>query len=107
MIYCCCVGTSGAFSSFMQCLSVRKRKCAFNILSVERQAGTPTRKEDGEINSGFNHLWRILEVSYFPEHNPTKKESYSSISVISVSFFSCEGKAGKAGSWMKNWGISL
>lgn len=52
-------GYSGTFPSFMQPLPVKKRKSAFNILSVERQAGTPTRKEDGEINSDFNHLWRI------------------------------------------------
>lgn len=50
---------SGAFPSFMQPLPVKKRESAFYILSVESQAGTPTRKEDGEINSDFNHLWRI------------------------------------------------
>lgn len=86
---------------------MRRRKSAFNILSVERRAGTPARKEDGEINSDFNHLWRILEVNYFPEHNPTKKESYSSISMVSVPFFLLLGKSRKRRSLMKDWGISL
>lgn len=91
---------SGAFPSFMQPLPVSKRKSAFNILSVGRQAGTPTRKEDGEINS-VEKFWKwTISLNIIP---PKRKTIDPSQCVL----FPLLGPSRKRGSLVKVWGVLL